>query len=106
MGGLRTVRATASDTIRHVSLISPATTDAAASATRHHRQVDDHGEWWIDVTDADIRSARTSFREARDRGDAPERVEALRSTMELLWGIQARQIARDFRRHRFADGIG
>lgn len=65
----------------------------------------DDNDLWIDVTDADIRSARTSFREARDRGDSPERVDALRSTMELLWRIQARQIASEFRRHRFAEGI-
>ncbi|MCU1431056.1 MAG: hypothetical protein JWP95_161 [Actinotalea sp.] len=67
--------------------------------------MDDLGDWWIDVTDADIRSARTSFREARDRGDAPDRVDALRSTLELLWRIQARQIASDYRRHRFAEGV-
>ena len=67
--------------------------------------MNDHGELWIDVTDADIRSARTSLREARERGDTPDRIDALRSTLELLWRIQARQIAAEYRRLRFAEGI-
>jgi hypothetical protein len=56
-------------------------------------------ELWIDVTDADVRSARDEYRAARDRrgpDEAPERVAALRDRLELLWRIQARQIVRDF----------
>lgn len=53
-------------------------------------------EWYFEVTDADIRSARSAWFAARD-GDAPaERVQLLKDDLERLWRVQARQVARDF----------
>ena len=60
------------------------------------------GDEWIDVKDADIRAARDYWRAARDRREPAERVLLLRDRMEKLWGIQARQIAREFQRQRWS----
>ena len=53
-------------------------------------------EWYLEVTDADIRAARDAWSAAR-YGDAPaDRVQLLKDDLERLWRVQARQVTRDF----------
>ncbi|HEY3436829.1 MAG TPA: hypothetical protein VGK35_03985 [Actinotalea sp.] len=59
-------------------------------------------DWRIDVTDADIRAARIAWEKARDSRADAARVALLRADLERLWRAQAKQIALEFQRARFA----
>lgn len=53
--------------------------------------------WRVEVTDGDIRAAKTAWLAAVDGGATPERVSLLRRDLESLWRAQGRQIAERFR---------
>ena len=52
----------------------------------------DHG-WRARVTEADIRAARTTWWDARQRGDSPERVTELWRELVRLFRAEAEEIA-------------
>ncbi len=54
----------------------------------------------IEITDADIRTAKRAWLAARDGNASSERVERLFDEYERLIKAQAQQIANDFRRGR------
>ncbi|GAA2719734.1 hypothetical protein [Cellulomonas aerilata] len=54
----------------------------------------------VEITDADIRTAKRAWLAARDGGAPEDRVQRLFDGYERLVNAQAQQIADDFRRRR------
>ncbi|WP_182113465.1 MULTISPECIES: hypothetical protein [unclassified Actinotalea] len=57
-------------------------------------------EWFVTVTDRDVRLARDAWVAARDGGAPEQRVAVLRASHERLVRTQARQFAEAFRARR------
>jgi hypothetical protein len=57
-------------------------------------------EFRVDITDADVRTAKRAWLAARDGDASSDRVQRLLDEYEQLVKAQAQQIADDFRRGR------